>query len=59
MGSEKKTALSRRAFIGLGATAATGAALAGMAGCAPKPAAEKKAATQGVSLAGTGEALHF
>ena len=35
--------LSRRAFFGLGATAAAGAAVAGLAGCSPAPQSDAAA----------------
>ncbi len=35
MSEEKKSGLSRRAFLGMGAVTAGAAAMAGLAGCAP------------------------
>ena len=40
MEEEKKQGLSRRAFLGLSGTALAGAAVAGLAGCAPQSAGE-------------------
>ena len=58
MTSEAKSGLSRRAFFGLGATAAAGAAVAGLAGCAPQaPTTEgggALAATGGMPMAENG-----
>ncbi len=53
--------LSRRAFFGLGATAAAGAAVAGLAGCSPAPRKSDAAApatTGGTTMAATGTATY-
>lgn len=49
---QSKSGLSRRAFFGLGATAAAGAAVAGLAGCAPQTAAESAAGGETLSQTG-------
>ena len=49
---QSKSGLSRRAFFGLGATAAAGAAVAGLAGCAPQTAAEAPAGGETLSQTG-------
>lgn len=49
---QSKSGLSRRAFFGLGATAAAGAAVAGLAGCAPQTAAEAPAGGEALSQTG-------
>ena len=50
--------LSRRAFFGLGATAAAGAAVAGLAGCSPAPQSDAAApaTTGGTTMPATGTA---
>ena len=55
MEEEKKQGLSRRAFLGLGGTALAGAAVAGLAGCAPQSGGDAaKATTEGASGGTTG-----
>ncbi len=49
---QSKSGLSRRAFFGLGATAAAGAAVAGLAGCAPQTPAESAAGGETLSQTG-------
>ena len=49
--------MSRRAFFGLGATAAVAAGAAGLAGCAPA-AETKDAGAQGGQMAATGKATY-
>ncbi len=52
--------LSRRAFFGLGATAAAGAAGAGLAGCSPAPQSDAAApaTTGGTTMPATGTATY-
>ena len=55
MEEEKKQGLSRRAVLGLGGTALAGAAVAGLAGCAPQSGGDAaKATTEGASGGTTG-----
>ncbi|MCI9261002.1 MAG: FAD-binding protein, partial [Eggerthellaceae bacterium] len=53
MSEEKKSGLSRRAFLGMGAVTAGAAAMAGLAGCAP----QEPAASGSESLATTGSGM--
>ena len=56
----KKNTLSRRSFIGLGATAAIAAGAAGLAGCSPAPTGSgDKASAAGDAAAEQSEAIGF